>query len=1026
MGCSGSPGRICGHRARQASRIHALVKLCAPALQIWRARGRPPPQDGGECEPRLVVDTGTTVAIRRTWPSPAGGTQRITTVRRFELRPHHTFDETGQPVVHFVPELIVEHRVETVPPPAVLPDDLDRPLQDAIETYVTNPNAPNAWNTLVQAVAVDQASEVRGALQAALDHLSTDPSAWASLVNDAHRAQQLAQFVSPYQALETALPELRTRAAVADPAWARVELDNLLDDPTALERFLSDAEWGFAHSGSDGRLSRRLDVIASPAAVGPPTATLVLDGEVLSAEQQAEYFALAHAAGWTGSPQSLAYAMQQADRGVFIANNMSPEATFLNAVENGWSMQHPTAVPAPVAPTADGAPSGSFIAINAFRHGVTELQSTAVVSAGVSYGDAYRSAITELDNIRRARPELVTLDLPALFEAYASASTPIVFHANAEIVRPYIVDVANPEAITSSTTQPFRAQVEAGLVAVDNLIQRIETEAPTADDLLLVNQLALNYLHLERLDNPAAQAAFAIAQAEVIDIFERAQREQWTDLGLVVVGVAAGIAAPLTGGGSLALFLLATSLTAGVAAGARAVDRFYEQQRRAAFNLGDLVDLSGVESPSAVWLSVELALVALGVAADAFAIARVLRSISVADDAMHLAQLADDLERVARWVTDVVPAGTDASTVTRIAAELGDPTLRYVDLSPVTRQFLADEFAIYPNAHYVSAGQPQRSDDLLTVFRHLHIDELSPEVFISVAAEGGVAGIDQARAAALVESYLTRGTSVDDARLISNMAMLDGGPLGRHWQGALNTLIEDNSRGLSAIIADPSTPPHIRAQALSDLDELYRRYGVVLRSAEGDVVSGDELARFNAWLQDTLPEYQPHFEASTARGFYNPNRQVTMSNEAATDSIAFLLALRSVDLHPGAFVAATQGDGALHVVGLLNGGGGVSGAFWDDVVATGIDLRGGRYGSLVPVARQGSTAASDFALSFTPAPGDTIVLVDDLITSGRTAENAIRWIQANHPDVEILIIARAGGNTIAGTPTFEWTQVYGR
>jgi orotate phosphoribosyltransferase len=263
-------------------------------------------------------------------------------------------------------------------------------------------------------------------------------------------------------------------------------------------------------------------------------------------------------------------------------------------------------------------------------------------------------------------------------------------------------------------------------------------------------------------------------------------------------------------------------------------------------------------------------------------------------------------------------------------------------------------------------------------------------------------------------------------------SMFDGLPIPSNWRGGLETVVEDYSRGLNAIIADPRTPAPIRDRAMQDMNELYTRFGAVVRGADHDgtlTAAGQaELAALNDWVVEVMPRYQPAFEATVARGGFRFGNQVSTSNSASQTAVEMELLFTRHGFAPNAWLDAVRGapDANVYVVGLANGGGAPAGHLWSDALAGGFDPNDGAFGLLVPTQRT-SNAASSFALTLDPPPraGDTVVIVDDLMSSGDSGRAAIEWMQKNYPDVTLRFVASGASGTHRGVTMVDWGAVYG-
>jgi hypothetical protein len=276
----------------------------------------------------------------------------------------------------------------------------------------------------------------------------------------------------------------------------------------------------------------------------------------------------------------------------------------------------------------------------------------------------------------------------------------------------------------------------------------------------------------------------------------------------------------------------------------------------------------------------------------------------------------------------------------------------------------------------------------------------------------------------LAEAYRTGVASV------FGQPMLTGAALPQNWERAIDPLIDNYSRGLNAIIANPNLPAAVRASAMEDMTEMYRRFGAVIRGADNmGGLSADgraELARLNQWLRTTMPPYAPHFEASG--NYYNFSNQVSVRNSAAANALQMPLLYRIVGLDPASWLDGLRPtpSSQVHLVGVANGGGPIAGTVWDDALRGGFDPDSGGLGMLVPTSRAGGPP-TNFALTLDPPPqpGDVVVLVDDVYSGGNTARAAINWMKKNYPGVEVRFVASGASGTHNGAPMNDWSSVYG-
>ncbi|HZN95456.1 MAG TPA: phosphoribosyltransferase, partial [Myxococcales bacterium] len=231
--------------------------------------------------------------------------------------------------------------------------------------------------------------------------------------------------------------------------------------------------------------------------------------------------------------------------------------------------------------------------------------------------------------------------------------------------------------------------------------------------------------------------------------------------------------------------------------------------------------------------------------------------------------------------------------------------------------------------------------------------------------------------------------------------------LGPGVNGSLNGVIDNYARPLNAIISDPGLPAEVRQAAQADMVEMYQRFGDVMRHvpSQGSIPQGQQEA-LNDWLQEIMPRYRPYFDQANSHGYYNPGDQVSTQNSASEQALHFQQVLGSLDnssTAPFFERLATQGNGTVHVVGLANGGGAPAANLWSQAAQDGFQSPG-QFGLLVPVERS-NRAASSFSLTVEPRPGDTVVVVDDLYSTGRSAENAIDWLKNRYPDVNFVFVA---------------------
>ena len=365
-----------------------------------------------------------------------------------------------------------------------------------------------------------------------------------------------------------------------------------------------------------------------------------------------------------------------------------------------------------------------------------------------------------------------------------------------------------------------------------------------------------------------------------------------------------------------------------------------------------------------------------------------------------------------------------ASDLAGLATALGGREVSLIQLpdgSRVIRSGSADSIAMNPGE--VILAQIHPSGDLQLSQTDLDFLASNPAqnnqvVLVDLWGNARVIEVDPATGD--ISSAWIPGNRVNDVR-----PSIGTSTIPNNWRGAIEVVIENNSRLLNAVIADPDTPAAVREMAIADLDEMYRRFGQLMQGADanGNFSSQADVADFNDWFVERMPRYQPFLDQTIARGRFNPNTQVSGSNSAAQTAVMMQVMARefgSLDT----FINTHIGDGAFHVVGVLNGGGAPAGIFWDDVVSSGVDIRGGQFGSLVPTARA-NAAASEFTLSFEPQPGDTVVLVDDLVSGGETINNALRSLRAQYPDVNFVVVAQGVEGRVSGAPHTDFIGAYG-
>ncbi|HVE82380.1 MAG TPA: hypothetical protein VND93_06020 [Myxococcales bacterium] len=256
------------------------------------------------------------------------------------------------------------------------------------------------------------------------------------------------------------------------------------------------------------------------------------------------------------------------------------------------------------------------------------------------------------------------------------------------------------------------------------------------------------------------------------------------------------------------------------------------------------------------------------------------------------------------------------------------------------------------------------------------------------------------------------------------------GEMTQSWKDSTNRLIENYSRPLNAIISDPNIDPAVRNAAQSDMTEMYRRFGDVLQDAPAmGSIPGDKqagLSDLNGWLSEVMPKYRPYFDQANSHGYYNWEAQVSRSNANVENTLQMQQQYAQVGYSPAPFLQdlKAQGNGTVHVVGLANGGGAPAGDLWSQAAQDGFNPGGGQFGLLVPTQRT-SNVGSDFTLSVTPRPGDTVVLVDDIQSGGDSAKQALSWLKDKYPDVSFVFLApQVRWNEVNGVPYHDLLSVY--